>query len=139
MPTFGRSSKEKLATCDPILIAIMEEAIEVMDFTVLEGIRGREAQEAAFNAVPQRSKARYGESKHNAFPSRAVDIAPWPIDWDDAEAFVLLAGVVMAVAHRLGYKDSIRWGGDWDSDRRTEDERFRDYPHFEIQERTNGH
>jgi peptidoglycan L-alanyl-D-glutamate endopeptidase CwlK len=136
MPKFGKSSKERLATCDPILIAIMEEAIEVMDFTILEGMRGREDQEQAF--LLGTSKAKYGESKHNSFPSRAVDIAPWPIDWDDVEAFVLLAGVVTAVAHRLGYLDSIRWGGDWDSDRRTEDERFRDYPHFEIRERTNG-
>ena len=136
MPAFGRSSREKLNTCDPFLIEIMEEAIKVMDFTVLEGIRGREDQEKAFREG--RSKAKYGESKHNSFPSRAIDIAPWPIDWEDAEAFVLLAGVVMAVAHRLGYGDLVRWGGDWDSDRRTKDERFRDYPHYELSENRNG-
>ena len=130
MPKFGKRSRENLATSDPILVEIMNEAIKVMDFSVICGHRGQEAQEAAFNS--NRSKARWGQSKHNSLPSKAVDVAPWPIDWEDTEAFVLLAGVVMAVAYRLGYGDLVRWGGDWDSDRRTKDERFRDYPHFEL-------
>ena len=34
-----------------------------------------------------RSKLSWLESKHNCEPSRAVDIAPYPIDWDDRERF----------------------------------------------------
>lgn len=132
MPSFGKSSKAKLQTVDPRLRSILENAIQIMDFTVLEGHRGEEAQEKAFREG--RSKARFGQSKHNSHPSQAVDIAPYPIDWEDVESFVLLAGVIKAVAFGMGLDDQIRWGGDWDSDNRMQDERFRDYPHFEIKE-----
>ncbi len=132
MASFGRTSLARLAGCDPRLQEIMTRAIGVLDFTILCGHRGKLEQDRAF--VEGRSKARYGQSKHNTTPSRAVDIAPYPIDWDDMEAFVLLAGVIKAIAHDLGYADIIRWGGDWDSDDRMRDERFRDYPHFEIKE-----
>jgi hypothetical protein len=103
-----------------------------VDFTVLCGHRGKIAQGRAF--FTKKSKARWGQSKHNSTPSQAVDIAPWPIDWEDTEAFVYLAGIIRAVSHDLGYGDIIRWGGDWDQDERMRDERFRDYPHFEIKE-----
>ena len=132
MPSFGKSSKAKLQTVDPRLRSILENAIQIMDFTVLEGHRGEEAQEKAFREG--RSKARFGQSKHNSHPSQAVDIAPYPIDWEDVESFVLLAGVIKAVAFGMGLDYQIRWGGDWDSDNRMQDERFRDYPHFEIKE-----
>jgi len=101
-----------------------------MDFTILEGYRGEEKQNEAFDTG--RSQLRYPESKHNTFPCLAVDIAPYPIDWQDTERFVLLAGVIKAVAHSLEVSDLIRWGGDWDRDGQMTDETFRDYPHFEL-------
>jgi hypothetical protein len=63
-------------------------------------------------------------------PSRAVDVAPYPIDWNDFKRFYHFAGIVRAVAHQRGVK--IRWGGDWDSDFDFKDERFLDLPHFEL-------
>lgn len=130
MPAFSRRSKKNLETVHPILQEILEELIVYYDFTVLEGHRGEEAQEKAFKEG--RSKAHFGQSAHNSLPSLAVDIAPHPIDWDDRERFVLLAGRVILMAEMLGYAGMVRWGGDWDQDGWTKDENFRDYPHFEL-------
>ncbi|HIK60008.1 MAG TPA: M15 family peptidase [Planctomycetes bacterium] len=132
MASFGSSSRKRLAQCDPRIQEVLNRAIGIVDFTITCGHRGRIAQERAYLA--KKSQARWGQSKHNSTPSQAVDIAPWPIDWDDTEAFVYLAGIIRAVSHDLGYGNVIRWGGDWDQDERMRDERFRDYPHFEIKE-----
>ena len=116
----------------------MNEVIKQFDFTVLEGHRGQEAQDRAY--AKHLSQVRWPFGRHNSSPSAAVDIAPYPIDWGDgatpekAEAarqrFCYLAGWVMATAKALGIP--LRWGGDWDGDRDTRDERFRDLGHFEI-------
>jgi peptidoglycan L-alanyl-D-glutamate endopeptidase CwlK len=34
-------------------------------------------------------------------------------------------------AGKIGQSVGLRWGGDWDSDGSSEDEKFLDYPHFE--------
>lgn len=133
MPTFSTASRRQLATCDPKLQRVLEEAIQFYDFTIIEGHRGKEAQNAAY--AKGTSKVRFPHGKHNSLPSRAVDLAPYPIDWSNnqkaLERFVYLAGVVMCCARRL--QIPLRWGGDWDRDDDTRDEgSFRDYPHFEL-------
>lgn len=50
MPVFSKASKERLSTCHPDLQRVMNEAIKITDFTVLEGHRGKAAQDAAFAA-----------------------------------------------------------------------------------------
>lgn len=132
MPEFGNRSKIQLATCHPDLVRVLTRAIEIMDFTVVEGHRTRERQNEYFNRVPPVTKVKWPHSKHNKKPSEAVDIYPYPIDFHTIERFVLLAGVVLACAHEEGV--AIRWGGDWDQDFDTADERFRDMPHFELVE-----
>jgi peptidoglycan L-alanyl-D-glutamate endopeptidase CwlK len=101
-------------------------ALEVIDFTVLDGIRTIEEQRA--NVA--RGKSRTMNRKH--LEGLAVDLTPYPLDWADTEMFCVLAGVMKAAAHTAGVK--LRWGGDWNSDGRTTDERKRDYGHFEIME-----
>jgi len=59
-----------------------------------------------------------------------MDLAPWPIDWRDVERFKKLAQCVLAAADKLGVR--VRWGGDWDMDGDSADERFLDLPHFEL-------
>jgi hypothetical protein len=49
----------------------------------------------------------------------AVDIAPWPVKWDDIAGFKDLAAFVLARAATL--EIGIRWGGGWG-----------DYDHFEL-------
>lgn len=128
MPYFSQKSKDRLATCDPRLQLIAREAIKVFDFKVLEGHRGRAEQERAVREG--RSEVHYPNSNHNSSPSLAMDIAPWPIDWDDTDRFHLQARLILYIAERLGI--SVRWGGDWDSDGDLKDQTFNDLPHFEL-------
>jgi len=92
-----------------------------MDFVVLCGYRGGEEQNELYRQG--KSNAKWEQSKHNFEPSLAVDIAPYPIDWNNTERFAQLAGVMKGVA----YKEDIRiiWGGDFKS--------IKDMPHFELQ------
>ena len=145
MARFGRRSNEKLDTIDLRLATVLRAVIQHTDFTVLTGRRGRAAQEEARSTG--KSKAGWPDSAHNCplhqdgcpkeqWPedsemlSRAVDVAPWPIDWNDTKAFSLLAGRILQEAGHHGL--SLRWGGDWDGDGKTRDNRFNDLPHFEI-------
>ena len=138
MPTFSNLSAQRLATCDPRLQLLVNEAIKYVDFTVLCGHRTEEEQNEAF--MKGASKKQWPDSKHNKFPSVAVDLAPWfpdvKIDWKDIAAFARLAGYIQRIADEKGIK--IRWGGDWDGDWRTAgndpDERFLDAPHIELVE-----
>lgn len=146
MPTFSESSKDALATCHRALQATCWRVIEACDFTVLEGHRGKERQ----NRLVQegRSKVEWPESKHNAMRvgtdepdfkrSDAVDLAPYPIDWEARGRFYVLAGHMMMAFHGLQKEGEIeetlglRWGGDWDGDGELDDQQFDDLPHFEL-------
>jgi len=129
MAKFGKKSKSKLVDADPRIQEILNKAIEFYDFTILETHRTNERQDELYKAG--KSKVKAGKSKHNTFPSKAVDIAPYPIDWNDLNRFVYLAGIIEAVSFELGYK--IRWGGNWDMDGKIiNDQSFDDLPHFEI-------
>ncbi len=102
--------------------------VQYFDCTILEGHRGEERQN--FLEESGQSKVRYPDGKHNSTPSNAVDVAPYPIDWEDRERFVLFAGFVLGVARAQGIK--LRWGGDWSMDWTTKDNTFFDGPHFEL-------
>lgn len=128
MPRFSRASIEALRTCDMRLQLVLNAAIKHIDFAILEGHRGKAEQDEAYRTG--KSKVRFPLGKHNKFPSLAVDIAPYPIDWADTERFVYFAGFIMGVASQLGVR--LRYGGDWDGDTQMKDERFRDYGHFEL-------
>ena len=132
MPSFSNLSEQRLSTCDPRLQAIFREVIKEYDCSILCGHRGQDEQDEAFSTG--RSTKKWPDSKHNSQPSIAVDAAPYfigiKIDWKDTAAFARFAGYVERVAHEQGVK--IRWGGDWNQNRRTADETFIDMPHFEL-------
>ena len=130
MPSFSAASRAKLDTCDVRLQELCETVIQHYDFTVLEGYRSNERQDEMFRQG--KSKLRAGKSKHNRNPSLAVDLAPYPIDWNNAARFYLLAGMMFQVAYDLNV--TLRWGGDWDRDWDHQDQTFFDLPHFEIVE-----
>ena len=130
MPKFGKSSRKRLATCDKRLQDIFNEVIKYVDCSVLEGHRGEDRQNQL--ADEGKSKVRFPNGRHNALPSRAVDVTPYPVDWDDRERQTLFAGFVLGVARGMGH--TLRWGGDWDRDFQVMDNRFDDFPHFEIVE-----
>ena len=128
MPRFSRKSKGKLNTCDDRLVKLFNEVVKGFDCTVLEGHRGKEKQNAAYDKG--NSKLRYPKGKHNKNPSIAVDVAPYPIDWADRDRFHYFSGYVLGIASQMGL--NIRWGGDWNQDTKTKDIKFDDLVHFEI-------
>ena len=136
MPKYSKISLARLETAHPSLQRLFGVAIERVNLTILCGHRTEEQQEEAF--MLKRSTKHWPHSKHNAYPSLAVDVAPYfpdiRIDWEDLPAFGRMAGYLQRIAHDLGF--DIRWGGDWDGDWRTAghdpDERFIDGPHIEL-------
>jgi len=130
MPSFSSSSKEKLSQCDQRLQDVLNEVVKHFDCTVMCGHRGEEEQNEAYRTG--RSKLQFPQSKHNGLPSMAVDVAPYPIDWNDIKRFHYFAGFVVGIAAAKGI--TLRYGGDWDRDTQLKDNNFNDLPHFEIVE-----
>lgn len=136
MPSFSNLSAQRLATCDPRLQHLLNEAIKYVDFVVLEGHRNEAAQEEAFRTG--KSQKHWPNGNHNSLPSKAVDIAPFlpdvKIDWEDLVAFGRLMGFIQCLAVQQGIK--LRFGLDWDGDFRTvtrdPNEHFMDAPHVEV-------
>jgi peptidoglycan LD-endopeptidase CwlK len=122
------ASLNKLNSCDPQIQSLVTQVASRFPCTVLVGHRNEKDQNAAVAAG--RSKTPWPKSQHNSTPSRAVDLAPTPLDWQDRERFTLFAGFVLGTAAAAGI--SLRWGGDWDNDREVKDNSFDDLVHFEL-------
>lgn len=139
MPSFSKTSRARLSTCHVDLQVIFNEVIKSKDCSIFCGHRDKFSQNKA--KASGKSQLSWPDSNHNSLPSNAVDAGPYFVelkntDWEDHVAYGVFAGYVMATADRLLVEGKIshklRWGGDWDSDGRTSDERFNDYPHFEL-------
>ena len=115
-------------TCTADLQYIATRAIQIIDFSVLWGYRNEQEQNEAYEKG--RSKLRFPYSKHNTYPSQAIDLAPYPIDWKNIKRFIYLGGVMLGIAKEKHLR--IRWGGDWNSNGILSDENFKDYGHFEL-------
>ena len=123
---FGKRSKQRLKGVDAKLVNVLNELIKIMDVTVIEGLRSEERQkELLANGA---TKVKY--SKH--MEGKAVDIAPYPIDWKNRDGFHYMGGMIRGIGQQLGVK--IRWGGDWDSDGDVKDNGFDDLVHIELRE-----
>ena len=104
-----------------MLQEVLIEAIKHYDFTILWGHRGMEEQNKAFNEG--NSKLRWPLSKHNANPSKAFDVVPYPKLFESStEEFYLMATFILAAASKVGVP--IKWGGHWKT--------FKDLAHFEL-------
>ena len=128
MARFGKTSRKNLETCHEDLQKVFNEVIKYVDCSVLEGHRNKERQNSLFEKG--NTKVKYPKGRHNAYPSNAVDVVPYPIDWDDRERFHLFAGFVIGIAKGLGV--ILRWGGDWNQNFEVDDNMFDDFPHFEL-------
>lgn len=132
MPRFGKRSKQRLKGVDSRLINVLNEVVKYFDITVIEGLRSQERQNEL--VAQGKSKTKFG--KH--VQGKAVDIAPYPIDWNARDDFHYLGGFVLGVASKMGI--DVRWGGDWSDSslsknaRTTKDNNFDDLVHFEIKE-----
>lgn len=105
MYKWGNTSKARLSQCDPRLQLICNELLKScgFDLTITCGYRGKEAQEKEFKEG--RSKARFGQSKHNTLPSKAVDIVPYPINWDTKD---YRWWKMIATAYEVARKNNIK-------------------------------
>ena len=132
MPKFSQKSKDKLRGVDPKLVSVLNEVVKYFDITIIEGLRSQERQ----NELVKQGKSKTKFGKH--VQGKAVDIAPYPIDWNARDDFHYLGGFVLGIANRLNVK--VRWGGDWNASsqfkgqRTTKDNKFDDLVHFELLE-----
>ena len=124
MPKFGRRSRERLKGVDSRLVNILNELVKIMDVTIIEGLRTKERQEE----LVAQGKSQTKFSKH--IEGRAVDLAPYPVDWEDRERFHYMGGMVRGIGKQMGV--NVRWGGDRDSDGEIKDNKFDDLVHVEI-------
>ena len=124
MPRFGKKSKERLKGIDTKLVNVLNELVKIMDVTIIEGLRTQERQ----NELVKKGASKTKYSKH--IQGKAVDVAPYPIDWNDRDRFHYMGGMIRGIAKQLNV--NVRWGGDWDSDGETKDNSFDDLVHIEI-------
>jgi peptidoglycan L-alanyl-D-glutamate endopeptidase CwlK len=144
MPNFGKASLTKLDTCHPDIKRVMLEVIKELDITIVFGHRTPSEQLALYKQGRVFSNGRWvktgktvtdkdgtvKKSKHNHLPSLAIDICPYPVDWNNLDRFYKQKDVVMKCAKRLGVE--LVWGADWDGDGDIAEHTLQDYPHFEL-------
>jgi peptidoglycan LD-endopeptidase CwlK len=128
---WSERSKNIRETLDPRLQEIVDAILEYMDISLVYGHRGQAEQNRLYDEG--KSKLRWPKSKHNSFPSKAVDIQPYPYPENEVELWAALgfmAGLAIRIADEHGIK--LRWGGDWDMDGDVTDNNFDDLFHLEI-------
>ena len=130
MALFSESSEAKLVTCDPRLQTLFRRIVEKYDCIILTGHRGEDDQDRAFRTG--HSRLQWPDSPHNKVPAMAVDVAPYPLNWNDHDGFLHFSGYVLGVAATLGV--DLRWGGDWNRNHNLKDQTFMDLVHFELME-----
>ncbi|MCK5651468.1 MAG: hypothetical protein KAJ42_08835 [Gemmatimonadetes bacterium] len=156
---YGRTSNQRLDTTHPDIQRLMRRVGPHFANTILEGERSEEQQRKNVEkGVSKTMDSNHLHSPSDAVDA-APDPLAWPqagklkariesvagqlTDEQGAEIMALVEGYVREVARWyyfggfvLGYAEElnvdIRWGGDWDGDRKLEDQTFHDLPHFEI-------
>lgn len=149
MITLGPRSLDRLVGVHPDLVRVVKRAAALAeksdDFTVLEGVRTIETMQRYYGkgrtvaqcvakgvpakyAEPSKAKVTWLEnplmSNHRVHPDRyghAVDLAPFPIDWNDLARFRRIGALMKKAASLEGV--AMEWGGDW---------KRVDMPHFEL-------
>ena len=147
----SQRSLDRLVGVDERLQRVVKRAIELskQDFMVLEGVRTREQCMTNYGkgrtiaqCVAKGVPAQYANPKaakvtwlNNPFASKhvsgkAVDLVPYPVDWNDLKKFDLIAQAMLQAAKELGVP--VRWGADWDNDGKPRERGESDSPHFEL-------
>ena len=130
----GTRSKNNLKGVHPDLVKVVERAITLttQDFTVIEGVRTTQRQQELYaqgrtkpgskvtNADGVKNKSNH-QAKADGY-GHAVDIVPYPVDWNTTSKFRAIADAMKQAAKDLDVK--MEWGGDWT--------KLVDLPHFEI-------
>lgn len=137
--TLSKASLDKLQGVHPKLVDVVKRAIELtkQDFKVLEGVRTPERQKELYaqgRTKPGPKVTWTLTSNHFVNPKtgygHAVDLVPYPVDWETLSKFDAVQKAMFAAAKELGV--TIRWGADWDQDGKPRERGESDSPHFEI-------
>lgn len=149
----GTQSRDRLKGVHPQLVRIVERAIEIstVDFMVLEGVRATQRQHELYGhgrtaaelravgvdprlAKPASAKVTWTLNSNHFVKAdsfgHAVDLVPFPVDWNDTAKFNAIAAAMFAAAKELGI--GLRWGADWDRDGKPRERGESDSPHFEL-------
>lgn len=149
----GTKSINNLEGVRSDLVRVVKRAIELtdQDFMVLEGVRteqrqrelygqGRSAAELSAAGVDPAlskplAKVVTWTLKSNHFVQadgfgHAVDLVPYPVDWNTLSKFDAIADAMAQASKELGVP--IRHGADWDMDGKRRERGESDNPHFEL-------
>ena len=129
----GKTSLARLQGVDETLVNVVKRAIEIseVDFTVLEGVRTLERQRELYaqgRTAPGKIVTWTMKSKH--IDGKAVDLVPYPLDWDDLSKFDKIRNAMFQAAKEQDV--NLRWGADWDGDGKYREKGEYDSPHFEL-------
>jgi len=149
---FGKTSQERLSTCEKYLQDVMNKAIKLskVDFGIAQGRRTIAEQRQYF--LEKKSKVNPDTYTPEQLPlkgfhivdnvytkSGAVDIFGYvnnKATWDEKH-LCYIAGIIMCIDAQM--ENRLVWGGNWDDDGEIiYDQSFVDLPHFQVKTRTKG-
>lgn len=135
---FSKVSLDRLLTVHEKLHRLAHIVIKVFDISIICGHRPKEEQDKAF--AEGRSKVQWPKGKHNSFPSRAIDVWPYPVKWPSLDkipaehrdaareyaailaSWYYMAGLFKGAGAALDI--DVNWGGHFKS--------LFDAPHIEL-------
>ena len=129
MNKFSKISQDRLNTSHRLIQELMHNVLAIMDISILECHRTQERQMDLFLRGLSELNGTDKMSKHQQFPSLAVDVIPYekghnPFDGSEKSElmFYKLSRIIFIEARKLGL--DITWGGHWES--------LIDMPHWQI-------
>ena len=135
----GALSLRRLEGVDPRLVRVVRRAIEIstVDFSVLEGLRTLARQKQLYaqgRTAPGKIVTWTMNSRHLRNPvtgfGGAVDLVPFPLDWNDVRKFDAIGKAMRQASRELGIP--VRWGYDWNGNAKLREKGEYDGPHFEL-------
>lgn len=137
--SLSNRSLNSLTGVHPDLVVVVKKAIKItkQDFVVLEGLRTQARQDELWaqgrtkpGPVVTWVKDVSSHGVHEDGFGHAVDICPYPVDWQDLKKFDAISEAMFAAAKEVGV--TLRWGADWDMDGFPREKGESDSPHFEL-------
>ena len=133
MRAFSEKSQSRLDTVHQDLQVVFNEVIKHFDCTIIYGLRTLEEQQSLYakgrtaaGGIVTNCDGIRNVSRHQS--GRAVDVIPWPIDWDNHDRIITFGWYVKGITTMLRRYDAIEhnitWGGDWT--------KFVDLPHYQL-------
>ena len=89
---FSVKSKNILNSINPKLQKLFNEVIKYYDISIISGFRTVEEQQKLFKQGSSKCDGVNKISKHQT--GNAVDIVPYPINWEDINKFCEVAGCI---------------------------------------------